>query len=230
MQLPGIVTAVFSDTSPLKSELAFEGAPDATLDSSCTDQGNQPPWRFRAGAAVVLRAASKSFVPADDATGDRNQPATVSALVPADATWANKNVEITIDGGPTFVVALGAASNTNALVIADLGKDPRFPGLLVADESNGLVRVRSTQAGADKTVKVNMPAVPAAFGAAGTVGQGSDADYRVTLADGDLINGAGAPAMSTVACCRKGHFNTAKIRNLTPEAKVVLIRRGAFLD
>ena len=29
MQLPGIILVVFSDTSPIKSELAFEGAPDA---------------------------------------------------------------------------------------------------------------------------------------------------------------------------------------------------------
>jgi hypothetical protein len=230
MQLPGIVTAVFSDTSPLKSELAFEGAPDAVLDSSCTDPANQPPWRFRAGAAVVLRAATNTFVPADDPTGDRNQPAAVSALAAADATWAGRNVELTVEGGVAFLVALGAQSNTNALVIADLGKDPRFAGTLVADESNGLLRIRTLEAGATKLLKVNMPGLPAAFGPQGTIGPGSDADYRVTLVDGDLIDGSGAPAKSVVACCRKGHFNSAKIRNLTPEAKVVLLRRGAFFD
>ena len=154
----------------------------------------------------------------------------MSALVPVDATWAGKNVELALDGGPAFLVALGPASNTNALVIGDLSKDPRFAGTFVADELNGVVRIRTLEAGAPKTVKANMPALPAAFGATGTIGAGSDADYRVTLVDGDLINGAGAPAKSTVACCRKGHFNSAKIRNLTPEAKVVLIRRGAFFD
>src|SRR3954447_10190085 len=124
MQLPGITLVVFSDTSPIKSELAFEGAPDALLDSSCMDPGNQPPWRFRAGAVVVRRSPSNTFVPGDDPTGDRNQPATIMALVPADATWAGKNVEVSFDGGPTLVVPVGAQSNTNALVIADLQKDP----------------------------------------------------------------------------------------------------------
>jgi hypothetical protein len=230
MQLPGIVTVDFSDTSPLKSELAFEGAPDAVLDPSCTDPGNQPPWRFRAGAAVVNCSATNTFVAADDPTGDRNQPATVTALAPADATWAGKTVEFNLDGGPAFDIPLGAASNTNALVIADLGKDPRFPGNLVADELNGLLRIRTLVTGADKTLKVNMPGLATAYGATGIVGAGSDADYRVTLVDGDLIDGSGAPAKSAVACCRKGHFNSSKIRNLTPETKVVLIRRGAFFD
>ena len=54
MQLPGITTVVFSDTSPIRSELAFEGAPDAILDDSNTDPGNQPPWRFRAGAVLLM--------------------------------------------------------------------------------------------------------------------------------------------------------------------------------
>jgi hypothetical protein len=230
MQLPGIITVVFSDTSPIKSELAFEGAPDALLDPGCTDPGNQPPWRFRAGGVVVRRAAMSTFAPADDPVGDRNQPATVMALAAADATWGGKNVEVSLDGGPALIVPLGAQSITNALAIADLNKDPRLAGNLVADELNGLLRLRSLQAGAHKLLKVNMPAVVAAFGPAGTLGAGSDADYRVTLADGDLIDGLGAPAKATVACCRKGHFNTAKLRNLTPEAKAVLIRRGAFFD
>jgi len=230
MQLPGIVLAVFSDTSPIKSELAFEGAPDAVLDPSCTDPGNQPPWRFRAGAAVVMRTATNTFVPADDPTGDRNQPATVTALVAADATWSGKVVAFNVDGGPEFDVPIGAASNTNALVIADLAKDPRFAANLVGDEVNGLLRIRTLGTGADRTVKVNMPALATAYGANGIVGAGADADYRVTLADADLIDGSGAPAKSTAACCRKGHFRTAKIRNFTPEAKVVFIRRGAFFD
>src|SRR5580693_4322374 len=124
MQLPGIILVVFSDTSPIKSELAFEGAPDALLDPSCTDPGNQPPWRFRAGAVVVWKSATSTFVPGDDPTGDRNQPAAV-------ATWAGKNVEITFDGGPTVVVPLGAQSNTDALVIADLQKEPHVAGNLL---------------------------------------------------------------------------------------------------
>lgn len=230
MQLPGITTVVFSDTSPIKSELAYEGAPDAVLDPSNTDPGNQPPWRFRAGAVVVKSLAMATFVEADDPLGDRNQPATVLALAAADAAWAGKSVELSVDGGPIFPVGLGAQSNTNALVIADLNKDPRFVGTLIADEANGLVRVRTLQAGVDKTLKVNMPALAAAFGAAGTVGAGMDADYRVTLVDADLIDASGAPAKSTVACCRKGHFSAAKLRNVTPEARVVLIRRGAFFD
>ncbi|HZV02568.1 MAG TPA: hypothetical protein VFF73_38030 [Planctomycetota bacterium] len=228
MQLPGIILVVFSDTSPIKSELAFEGAPDALLDPSCTDPGNQPPWRFRAGAVVVWKSATSTFVPADDPTGDRNQPATVTALVAADATWAGKNVEINFDGGPTVVVPLGAQSNTNALVIADLLKDLHVAGNLLVDEFNGLLRARTTEAGAEKSIKINMPALATAFGAAGTLGAGVDADYRVTLADGDLIDDSGAPAKSVVTCCRKAHFNTAKLRNLTPEAKMVLLRRGAF--
>jgi hypothetical protein len=230
MQLPGITLVVFSDTSPIKSELAFEGAPDALLDSACTDPGNQPPWRFRAGGVVVRRSASNTFVPADDATGDRNQPATVMALVAADAAWAGKNVEINLDGGPTLVVPLGAQSNTNALVIADLQKDLKLAANILADEVNGLLRIRSLEAGAEKSIKISMPALAAAFGPAGTIGAGIDADYRVTLVDGDLIDGSGAPAKSIVTCCRKGHFNTAKLRNLTPEAKTVLLRRGAFFD
>jgi hypothetical protein len=230
MQLPGIITALFSDTSPLKSELALEGAPDAVLDPSNTDPGNQPTWRFRAGACVVFRVASTTFVEADDPTGDRNQPATVMALVAADATWSGKNVEFNLDGGPAFDIAIGAASNTNALVIADLAKDPRFAASLVGDEQNGLLRIRTLEAGVHKTVKVNMPQLAAAYGAAGVQAQGSDADYRVTLADGDLMDGSGAPAKATVACCRKGHFNAARVRNLTLEARVVLVRRGAFFS
>jgi hypothetical protein len=230
MQLPGIVTAIFSDTSPLKSELAFEGAPDAVLDPSNTDPGNQPTWRFRAGACVVFRAASATFVEADDPTGDRNQPATVTALVAADATWSGKTVELNLDGGPAFDITIGPASNTNALVIADLAKDPRFAASLVGDEQNGLLRIRTLEAGVPKTLKVNMPQLAAAYGAAGISAQGSDADYRVTLADGDLVDGSGAPAKATVACCRKGHFNAQKVRNLTLEARVVLVRRGAFFS
>jgi hypothetical protein len=230
MQLPRITTVVFSDTSPIKSELAYEGAPDVVLDHTCTDPQNQPPWRFRAGGVVVLCSASKTFVAGDDPAGDRNEPAAVAALVPADAAWAGKVVEVSIGGGPAFTIPLGPQDNTNALVAAALNKDLRFAGSLVADEANGLLRVRTLVAGADKTFMINMPALPTAFGPAGTVGQGADADYRVTLVDGDLIDASGAPAPSIVASCRKGHFNAALLRNLTPEAKVVLLRRGAFFD
>ncbi len=200
------------------------------LDAANADPGNQPPWRFRAGATVVLNSATKTFVEANDPAGDRNQPATVAALVAADATWAGKPIEFVIDGGPTIAVPLGPQDNTNALVVAALGKDPRFVGSFVADEANGLLRIRTLRAGADKTLSVNMPGLATAFGAAGIVAAGMDADYRVTLVDGDLIDASGAPAESTVACCRKGHFDSSKLRNLTPEAKVVLIRRGAFFD
>jgi hypothetical protein len=230
MRLPGITTTVFSDTSPIKSELAYEGAPDAVLDPSNTDPMNQPTWRFRAGAVIVFRAASQTFVEADDPTGDRNQPATVLALVPSDAAWTGKAVEISVDGGPEFYVLLGPQDNTTAKVVNALNKDGRFQGEAVADEQNGLLRVRTLQAGAHKTVRVGMPVLAAAFGPTGKTGGGSDADYRVTLADGDLMDGSGAPAKAVVACCRKGHFRTEKLRNLTAEAKVVLIRRGAFFD
>jgi hypothetical protein len=230
VQLPGIILSIFGDTSPIKSELAFEGAPDAVLDPSNQDPGNQPPWRFRAGAVVVAKAATATFVEGDDPTGDRNQPASVAALVAADATWAGKTLEFSVSSGPLFTVVLAPTDNTDALVVVALNNDGRFKGELVADEFNALLRIRTLQAGADKTVHANVQGLATAFGPTGADAVGSDADYRVTLADGDLIDGSGAPASSTVACCRKGHFNTKKLRNLTAEAKVVLIRRGAFFD
>lgn len=230
MRLPGVVTTALSDTSPIKSELAFEGAPDALLDETNEDPGNDPKWRFRAGAVVVACAARKTFVEADDPAGDRNEPATVLALQPADANWAGKVLELSVDGGPAFTVALGPQDATNAAVLAALQKDQRVPSMVVVDEAQGVLRLRTLGAGAGKTLRVLLQGHALAFGPTGTEAIGKDADYRVTLADADLIDSAGAPARATTACCRKGHFATAKLRHVTADAKAALLRRGAFFD
>ena len=230
MQLPGITTTTICDASPIATELAFEGAPDAVLDATNVDPQNAPPWRFRAGGVVVpLAVGGGAFVEGDDPAGERNKPATVVALVPADATWGGKALEISQDGGPVFAFGLNPGDDKTAAVVATLNNHPRFQGALLADELNGLLRIRTLGAGGDRALAVNAPGIPTAFGPNGSEATGTDADYRVTLADGDLIDGTGAPAKALVACCRKGHFRVDKLRNLTAEAKVVLLRRGSIL-
>ena len=68
-----------------------------------------------------------------------------------------------------------------------------------------------------------------AFGTDGASGSGADADYRVTDSLAELVEVQGGRRIpASAATLFAGHFVEPALVSLTPEARVVLARRGSI--
>lgn len=211
--------------------------PGITVDNAVVDSTNGLARTsiLRPGFVVVKRASTGRYVAADDVNGDRNLPASVTALITADATFASKQFDFVVDGGVLFSVTVSATDDTDAEIAAAFNADTRFRGELIADVVAARVRVRTLQAGRHKTLKINAPALATAYGASGTEAVGSDADYRVLGHEGhpeehvDLLDTyAVAQHAVGVRNLLAGYFSAAALIKLTAEARVVLGRNGSL--
>ena len=204
-----------------------ELGPEVILDSGLSDSGSTPTFRIRPGNCVVKKTSSGTYVAANDATGDRCGPASVSALEAASAAWNSLAITFTVDGGVPFSVTLQAGTGTNAAAVTDLNNNAIFAANCIADVSGGFVRIRTNPGGEGATLLVNAASRAAAFGANGTGGQGTDADYVVTEDFGDTKDLNAAAVNVSVPASKCGSFVAANIINLTSEARAVLTRRGS---
>ena len=227
-KLPGIYEQEYEHRRYLVDHQALVRGKDVVVDERANSM-IPPPYRIVPGTVIVRARGGERYVEATNTLGERNQPASVSALVPADPAWANTQVTVSHAPGLGFLVPLGAQAVDNASVVAALNQDPAFATRYLADEDPaGRVRIRTRDAGAAAFLHVQS-SLQAAFGADGASGSGADADYRVTDALAELLEVVGGrriPAL--VATLFAGHFVEPALLHLTPEARVVLARRGSI--
>ena len=197
------------------------------VDQALQDPGSVPPWRIRPGNVLVKKTATNTYVAANDPAGDRNAPASVSALVVADASWQGTTITVTVDGGVPVLTVLGPADNTNALVIAKLNGNPSFAALCLADAPGNTIRIRTLRGGRETVIFV-ASSLAAAFGPNGVSGLGTDADYRVLEDFTDLQDNTGVQVPGIGTTSLAAFYATQNLLNLTPEAQVVLSRNGAL--
>ena len=226
--LPGLHTTVLSVPVYRKFAQPYVALPNAVLDASMTDPGSAPPYRIRPGNVIVLNSGLGRFVSTTDPTGDRCQPATIIALEKGTAAWNGLALTFSLNGGPPIAANLGAQTATEAQAVTDLMGNPVFAASLVADATTGSLRIRTLRADGEQYLTANAPTRPTLFGASGAQAQGSDADYRVTEDFADLLDIlSGQPTPAPVTSSNVGAYVTNALINLTPEARVVLTRKGA---
>jgi len=225
-KLPGIHTQEYEHRLYLVNHQGLVRGQDVALDHR-TSSPLTPAHRILPGTVIVREAGSERFTHAGNARGTRNQPAAVSAQAPADPAWGGTVVTVSLADGLGFAIPLPAAVGDNATAIDALNQSPAFANLFLADEGpNGLVRVRTREAGAQAYLHVQS-SLDAAFGQGGTAASGLDADYRVTDSLGELRDLKGSRIHASVATLMAGHFHEQHFLHLTPEARVVLSRRGS---
>ena len=200
---------------------------DVVLRATALDPAANPPWRVRKGFVIVKSSQDGLFSAAADPQADRNQGAIVTALQTADQGWAGKTITVALRGRTVVTVPLGANSNTDALVVADLMGNATFTQFAQAAVVAARVQVMSLDVGADVVMRVTSTNL-AAFGPNGQDGAGKDADYRVTVEPVELIDPTGAPANNMVKTSLKAFYVEASLIGLTGEARAVLARRGAI--
>lgn len=227
-KLPGVYTQEYEHRRYLVDHQALVRGKDVVVDERATS-ALPPPYRILPGTVIVRARGGERYVEGTSALGERNQPASVVALQPADPAWAGTQVTVSHAPGLGFLVLLGAQAVDNASVVAALNQDPAFATRYLADEDpSGRVRIRTRDAGAQAYLHVQS-SLQAAFGADGASGSGADADYRVTDAVAELLEVPGGRRIpASVATLFAGHFVEPALLHLTPEARVVLSRRGSI--
>ena len=227
-KLPGIYEQEYEHRRYLVDHQALVRGKDVVVDEQA-NSALAPRHRIVPGTVIVRLRGGERYVEATSPLGERNQPAGVSALVPADPAWAGTQITVSHALGLGFVVPLGAQAVDNASVVAELNRDPAFAARYLADEDPaGRVRIRTRDAGATAYLHVQS-SLQGAFGADGASGSGVDADYRVTDALAELfevVGGRRIPAL--VSTLFAGHFVEPALLHLTSEARVVLARRGSI--
>lgn len=228
-RIPQLITTTVPGTAHrLKTEPFIPGSDVQVGAGTITDAGVTPNTRIRPGEVMVLRTSTGKYVSANDANGDRNAPASVSALETADIDWQNMVYTITVDGGVSFTVTLGATDDTDAEVVTALNANAVFAANCIADVNAGVVRIRTLEGGTEKTLTV-VSDLATAYGAApGISAKGTDADYRVSERYMDLADENGTAIEGIVATSLVGFYDLSELRNITAEAQAVLTRRGSY--
>jgi hypothetical protein len=236
VQLPHFTTTTFTGRRVLVDDLINPQPDSITLDSSNTDSGSTPAHRFREGNVVVYKTSAKTFVEADDATGDQQTPAAVASLVtnPGGAGW-NGTLRITGHWGTIDVTLSG--DNTDAAVAAAItaavaAQNPETQARITAADTTGEVTITNMDKGAGTWLHVVHTTVTTAFGASGTSAAGTDPDVRVTAAKADLKDDEGTAINADVVAYRTGHFYlpnlvTGGAAGIPAQARAVLEKRGA---
>lgn len=225
--LPGLYTQEFQPRRFRVDDQALVRGKAVVLDRESRSPLAPDHW-IPEGTVVVRRRGTTRFVHATHPDGERNQPASVAALAPADAAWGGTLVTVSLAEGLGFPVLLDPSVADNAAVIDALNQAPGFTSQFLADEgANGRVRVRTRSAGAGEVLHVRS-SLDAAFGPEGTAASGRDADYRVTDGWGDVLELPGRPVHAIVPSILAGHFEEQRLLHLTPEARAVFTRRGSI--
>lgn len=225
-RLPGLYWREFAPRNFIHREHPLIRGSDVVLDPSVRST-SRPDFRIPEGTVVVRRAGSRLYVAATDPRGERCAPAEVLSSQAPDPTWANQIVTASLAPGLGFTVLLDQAAVGIAEVTDQLNRDPLFSAHFLADDMNGLVRIRTREAGAHKLIHVSSSLL-AAFGPLGVEGRGRDPDYRVTEATVEVQDLEGKPLEALVPTVAVGHFKTLELLQATAEALAVLTRRGSL--
>ena len=226
-KLPGIYEQEFEHRLYLVNDQGLVRGQDVVLDNR-TSSPVTPAHRILPGTVVVRQRNSDRFTDALSDRGERNLPAAISSLAPADGAWGGSVITTSLASGLGFAIPMPVAVADNATAIDALNQSQAFSNLFLADEDqNGMVRIRTRSAGAPAYVHVQS-SLDTAFGANGTAAHGRDADYRVSDSLGELRDLKGSRIHASVATILAGHFHEPHLLHLTPEARVVLARRGSF--
>lgn len=224
--VPGLYRRAFEHRRHVINHHPLVYGSQVTLDRA-TRSPLPPTHQIPAGTVIVKQAGLPTFIDAADPRGERCRQAAVVALQPTDPAWANAQLTVSLSDGLGFLVPLDAAAVDTPSVVDQLNRHALFAAHFVADDQGGLVRVRTREAGAHKSLHVEST-LPAAFGPLGGFGHGTDADYRVTDAAVDLRDLEGNPIEALVSTLVVGHFDESELLHLTPEARTVLARRGSL--
>lgn len=187
-----------------------------------------------AGAVVVKETGDGLYYLASGAdgasAGDINTVAQVDSAEAPDSDWKSKTITwtVTYPWGEiaTGTVTLGTGDDTVNEVRDALNADAEFRNHLEA-VSNTILEIYTHQKGAVHLLVTSN--LSTAFGASGTEGEGTEADYRVTTEPRALTDIGGATRNSDpVPTLLAGHFDESELTGLTEEAKAVLQRRGSI--
>jgi len=225
-KLPGLHERAYERRRFLVNHQALVRGQDVLLGPD-TQSPLAPAHRILPGTVIVRELQGERFTHPGSPTASVNRPAAVSSLAPADAAWGGTVITASLATGLGVAVPLPAQVADNAAAIDALNQNSVFQVLFLADEDQqGNVRVRTRAAGSTTYLHVRS-SIDAAFGPQGASGSGADADYRVTDALGELRDLDGRPLEASVATLLAGHFFESELLHLTPEARVVLARRGS---
>lgn len=188
------------------------------------------------GTVVVKESGDGLYYLADGAdgasAGDLNAAAVVDSLEAPDADWKSKTITWTItypDGlVATGTVAGGGSDETVGAFVTALNADASFRNHLIASDAT-VLRITSLVKG---NVRLHVTSnLATAYGASGVTDDGSEADYRVVAQHGSLVDLAGASRDSDpVATLLRGKFRESELRNLSNEARAVLLGRGSLFE
>lgn len=184
--------------------------------------------RIREGTVLVRLRNDAHFVVATDPRADTSGPAELASLVPADASWANTSLTLSLSPGLGFSIVLPASIQDTAGVVDELNRHAGFRGHFLADENaRGHLRIRTLAGGPDAFAHV-VSTLPAAFGRQGIARIGREPEVVVADDLGELKDIEGKPIPAVVPALSVGHFRTSELIALTPDAKRVLTRRGSL--
>lgn len=200
------------------------------LDSGNVDSGSVPTSRLREGNVMVKRTSTGKYIEADDANGDRNAGAVVTAAEAADSDWQSADITVSQNGGDKVTVSLGGSDDTNAEVATALNADADFARNYIADGSGALLTITSLRTGEDVQLTVTSD-LATAFGANGTNASGTWADYGVLQRPVDQADDAGTASDTHGSIAyAKARFKESLLINLTPDARRALIGRGCSFE
>lgn len=215
------------------SQLTLQGG-DVRLKGGITTNYPQTGDKIMPQGAVVVKETGDGLYylasGADGASaGDINTVAQVDSAEAPDSDWKSKTITwtVTYPWGEivTGTVTLGTGDDTVNEVRDALNADTHFANHLLA-ASNTIVEITTRQKGAVHLLVTSNLAT--AFGASGTEGEGTEADYRVITEQRSLVGVGGATRDSDpVPTLLAGHFDESELTGLTEEAKAVLQRRGS---
>lgn len=188
------------------------------------------------GTVVVKESGDGLYYLADGAdgasAGDLNAAAVVDSLEAPDADWKSKTITWTItypDGlVATGTVAGGGSDETVGAFVTALNADASFRNHLIASDAT-VLRITSLVKG---NVRLHVTSnLSTAYGASGVEDDGAEADYRVVAQHGSLVDLSGASRNSDpVATLTRGKFRESELRNLSNEARAVLLGRGSLFE
>lgn len=231
--LPGIVSHTRAGRRVRMTEHPKVVGPDVAVKSNQTDAGNTRTSLLRPAYMLVKVAATGLYVAADDSTGDRCAAASVASLVtnPGAGGWDGT---LTISGHWGSLSVTLSGDNTDAAVAAAIiaaaaAVNPE-QGPITAADTTGEVTVTNREKGAGTWLKVVHTTVTTAFGASGTAGVGTDADYVVSEDYCDLLDGNAVAITGCVRTTRAAHYDAANLLHATAEGLTVLARRGSIID
>jgi hypothetical protein len=188
------------------------------------------------GTVVVKESGDGLYYLADGAdgvnAGDLNTAAVVNSAEAADGDWKSKTITWTVTYPDGLVaagtIAAGGDDDDTAKFVTLLNADVNFRNHLIASDET-VLRVTSLVKG---NVRVHVTSnLSTAYGANGVQATGVEADYRVVAQHGSLVDLSGASRDSDpVATLLRGKFRTDELRNLSNEARAVLLGRGSLFE